>query len=45
MHSKGMGSPSCQYQKGSAAEAEEAERGDDGEVNKDDDKQTKLKPK
>ena len=39
-----MGSPSCQYQ-AAAAEAEEAEKGDDGEVDKDDDKQTKLKPK
>ena len=28
-----------------AAEAEEVKKGDDGKVNKDDDKQTKLKPK
>ena len=31
--------------KAAAAEAEEAEIGDDGEVDKDDDKQAKLKPK
>ena len=31
--------------KAAAAEAEEAEKGDDGEVNKDDDKQAKPKPK
>ena len=30
--------------KAAAAEAEEAEKGDDGELNKDDDKQTKPKP-
>ena len=31
--------------KTAAAEAEEAEKGDDGELDKDDNKQTKLKPK
>ena len=31
--------------KAATAEAEEVGKGDNGEVNKDDDKQTKLKPK
>ena len=37
--------PVVSIRKAAVAEAEEAEKGDDGEVNKDDDKQTKLKPK
>ena len=40
-----MGNPSGQHQGSAAAEAEEADKGDDSEVNKDDSKQTKLKPK
>ena len=39
-----MGAQVVNIRKAAAAEAEEAEKCDDGEVDKDDDKQTKLKP-
>ena len=40
-----MGNPSCQHREAAAAEAKEADKGDDSEVYKDDSKQTKPKPK
>ena len=45
MHSKRTGDPCCQHQGSSAAEVEEADKGDDVVVDKDDSKQAKQKPK